>query len=829
MSSVLQEDQGAEGGLRPEVADFQQRMLGHLTHTVGKGKVTATERDWYHVAALTVRDLLVERWMESVRTVYANDHKRVYYLSLEFLFGRSLVNNLLASDCFDLCQAALADLGLDLDTLAAQEPEAALGNGGLGRLAACLLDSMASVGIPGYGYGIRYDYGMFAQYMGEDGQQLEMPDDWLRYGNKWEFSRPELTFPVQFYGRVEQTRDDQGAKQVRWLDTDEVSAMAYDQLVAGFGNGMVNSVRLWAARSQEFDLKVFNRGDYVDAVHQQQRAASLSRVLYPDDTTSEGKTLRLKQEYFFVSASLQDIIRRFHGTHDNLRMLPYKIAVQLNDTHPAIAVAELMRLLMDQHGFDWDEAWDTTVRTLSYTNHTLMPEALETWSVGLFEILLPRHLQIIYEINHRFLQDVRRRFPGDEDLVRRVSLIEDGGERRVRMAHLAFVGSHRVNGVARLHTSLMEAGTFADLHRVFPDRIVNQTNGITPRRWLNQCNRPLARLISETIGREWTTDLRALRRLEPFADDPAFRAAFRQVKRANKERLARLASERQGLSLNVDSLFDVQVKRMHEYKRQLLNLLQVIARYNRLRQTPSSDTVPRTVVFAGKAASGYATAKLIIRLINDVARTVNNDPDVAGRLKVLFLPNYNVSLAEVIIPAADVSQQISTAGTEASGTGNMKLALNGALTVGTRDGANIEIAEEVGEENLFFFGLSADQVKSVRAQGYDPWMYYDGNPVLRQVLDQVRDGAFSPGQPDLYRPIFDLLTGHGDHYLLLADFADYLACQDRVDALYRREDEWTRRAILNTARMGRFSSDLTVLGYAAEIWGLAPIPQAIGG
>ncbi len=829
MSSVLQEDQGAEGGLRPEVADFQQRMLGHLTHTVGKGKVTATERDWYHVAALTVRDLLVERWMESVRTVYANDHKRVYYLSLEFLFGRSLVNNLLASDCFDLCQAALADLGLDLDTLAAQEPEAALGNGGLGRLAACLLDSMASVGIPGYGYGIRYDYGMFAQYMGEDGQQLEMPDDWLRYGNKWEFSRPELTFPVQFYGRVEQTRDNQGAKQVRWLDTDEVSAMAYDQLVAGFGNGMVNSVRLWAARSQEFDLKVFNRGDYVDAVHQQQRAASLSRVLYPDDTTSEGKTLRLKQEYFFVSASLQDIIRRFHSTHDNLRMLPYKIAVQLNDTHPAIAVAELMRLLMDQHGFDWDEAWDTTVRTLSYTNHTLMPEALETWPVGLFEILLPRHLQIIYEINHRFLQEVRRRFSGDEDLVRRVSLIEDGGERRVRMAHLAFVGSHRVNGVARLHTSLMEAGTFADLHRVFPDRIVNQTNGITPRRWLNQCNRPLARLISETIGREWTTDLQALRRLEPFAEDPAFRAAFRQVKRDNKERLARLASERQGLSLNVDSLFDVQVKRMHEYKRQLLNLLQVIARFNRLRDEPASGIVPRTVVFAGKAASGYATAKLIIRLINDVARTINNDPDVAEKLKVLFLPNYNVSLAEVIIPAADVSQQISTAGTEASGTGNMKLALNGALTVGTRDGANIEIAEEVGEDNLFFFGLSADQVKSVRAQGYDPWMHYDGNPVLRQVLDQIRDGAFSPGQPDLYRPIFDLLTGHGDHYLLLADFADYLACQGRVDALYRREDEWTRRAILNTARMGRFSSDLTVLGYAAEIWGLAPIPQAIGG
>ena len=829
MSSVLQEDQGAGPDLPPEVADFQHRMMAHLTHTVGKGRVTATDRDWYHIAALTVRDLLVERWMESVRTVYANDHKRVYYLSLEFLFGRSLVNNLLASDCLELCRAALADLGLDLDTIAAQEPEAALGNGGLGRLAACLLDSMASVGIPGYGYGIRYDYGMFAQYLGEDGQQLEMPDDWLRYGNKWEFSRPELTFPVRFYGRVEQARDDRGAKQVRWLDTDEVSAMAYDQLVAGFGNGMVNSVRLWAARSQEFDLKVFNRGDYVDAVHQQQRAASLSRVLYPDDTTSEGKILRLKQEYFFVSASLQDIIRRFRSTHDDLRMLPYKIAVQLNDTHPALAVAELMRLLVDEHGFSWDEAWDTTVRTLSYTNHTLMPEALETWPVSLFEILLPRHLQIIYEINHQFLEDVRQQFPGDDDLVRRVSLIDDGGERRLRMAHLAFVGSHRVNGVAQLHTSLMKAGTFADLHRVFPDRIVNQTNGITPRRWLNQCNRPLAHLISETIGVDWTKDLQALRRLEPCADDPAFRAAFRQVKRGNKEKLARLSAQRQGLSLNIDSLFDVQVKRMHEYKRQLLNLLQVIARYNRLREAPSLDAVPRTVVFAGKAASGYATAKLIIRLINDVARTVNTDPDIAGALKVLFLPNYNVSLAEAIIPAADVSQQISTAGTEASGTGNMKLALNGALTVGTRDGANIEIAQEVGEDNVFFFGLSADEVKSVRTQGYDPWMYYDGNPVLRKVLDQIRDGAFSPGQPDLYRPVFDLLTDHGDHYLLLADFADYLACQDRVDALYRREDDWTRCAILNTARMGRFSSDLTVLGYAAEVWGLEPIPLAIGG
>ncbi|MCB9949254.1 MAG: glycogen/starch/alpha-glucan phosphorylase [Rhodospirillaceae bacterium] len=829
MSSVLEHDPGQDESRQAQVVDFQKRMLSHLTHTVGKGKITATERDWYHVAALTVRDLLVERWMESVRTVYANDYKRVYYLSLEFLLGRSLVNNLLASDRFDICREAMGDLGLDVDVIAAQEPEAALGNGGLGRLAACLLDSMAAVGIPGYGYGIRYDYGMFSQYIGEDGQQLEMPDDWLRYGNRWEFPRPELTFPVRFYGRVEQTSDERGRRQVRWLDTDEVSAMAYDQLVAGYGRGMVNNIRLWAARSLEFDLKVFNRGDYIDAVRQQQRAASLSRVLYPDDSTFDGKTLRLKQEYFFVSASLQDIVRRFRSTHENLQMLPYKVAIQLNDTHPAIAVAELMRILMDDSGLEWPEAWDITVRTFSYTNHTLMPEALETWPVSLFEVLLPRHLQIIYEINYQFLDEVRRRFPGDHDLIRRVSLIDEGGERRVRMAHLAFVGSHRVNGVAQLHTTLMKSGTFADLHRIFPQRIVNQTNGITPRRWLNQCNRPLAQLITDKIGHGWARDLRELRRLERFADDPEFRKAFRQVKRRNKERLAQVAAGRLGLAIDPDSLFDVQVKRIHEYKRQLLNVLHVIARYNRLKADPSGGLVPRTVVFAGKAASGYAMAKLIIRLVNDVAERINNDPAVGDRLKVMFLPNYNVSLAEIIIPAADVSQQISTAGTEASGTGNMKLALNGALTVGTRDGANIEIADEVGEDNVFFFGLTADQVGAMRAQQYDPWMYYEGNPVLRQVLDQIRDGAFSSGERTLYRPIFDLLTRHGDHYLLLADFADYLACQGRVDALYRQEEEWTRRAILNTVRMGRFSSDLTVQGYAAEIWGLEPIPLPVGG
>ena len=812
--------------LSAEAAAFRRKLLGHLTHTIGKGQITATERDWYNVAALTVRDALAERWMETLRQVYAHDGKRVYYLSLEFLLGRSLIRNLLVLGQLDICREALADLGVDLDRVAEREPEAALGNGGLGRLAACLVDSMATVGLPGYGYGIRYDYGMFAQHIGEDGQQREMPDDWLRYGNRWEFSRPELTFTVRFGGRVESAVDADGAPCRRWVDCEAVSAMAYDQLMAGSGNGMVNNIRLWASRSSEFNLSVFNQGNYVDAVGEQQRAASLSRVLYPDDSRAEGRALRLKQEYFFVSASLQDILRRFAKHHPDLGLLPQKVAIQLNDTHPAVAVAELMRLLTDDYGLDWAPAWEITVATFSYTNHTLMPEALERWPVSLFAEILPRHLEIIFEINHRFLDDVRTRFPGDGDLIRRLSLIEEGYERHVRMAHLAFVGSHRVNGVARLHTELMKTGTFADLHRVLPGRIVNETNGIAPRRWLNQANRPLAALITRHVGDGWVADLPQLAGLEPAATgDPAFRAEFAEIKRQNKVRLARVIAETHNVAADPDSLFDVQVKRIHEYKRQLLNALGIVARYVRLREGRGDDLVPRTSIFAGKAAPGYATAKLIIRFINDMARTINADPIAGERLRVVFLANYNVSLAEVVMPAAELSEQISTAGTEASGTGNMKLALNGALTIGTRDGANIEIAEEVGEDNLFFFGLTADEVAAHRDRGYRPADTIRAEPELAHALDLIAGGHFSPGDRDRYRPLVDLLTRFGDHYLLTADFADYLACQGRVETLYRDADAWTAKAVLNTARMGRFSSDLTIRGYARDIWGVAPLPE----
>lgn len=799
------------------VAEFKERVQNHLSRTVGKGAVAATERDWYDATAYAVRDLVAEKWVESAGSHYEQDVKRVYYLSVEFLLGRSLIRNLLSTGYYDACREAFDDMGLDLERIAAQEPEAALGNGGLGRLAACLVGSMASLGVPGYGYGIRYDYGMFSQYI-ENGEQREMPDDWLRFGNRWEFARPQFTFPVKFYGRVIQFRDERGTLRNAWVDTQDVSAMAYDQLLTGYKCWTVSNVRLWAARSQEFDLMSFNRGDYLDAVRDQAMAGSLSRVLYPDDTSYSGKTLRLQQEYFFVSASLQDILRRYSSTHPSFDEFADKVAIQLNDTHPAIAVAELMRLFVDIYELEWAKAWDITVNTFAYTNHTLMPEALETWQVSLFEVLLPRHLQIIYEINFRFLEEVRHRHPGDFDLVRRLSLIDEDGERRIRMAHLAFVGSHKINGVAALHTELMKSGTFKDLHEYFPDRIVNKTNGITPRRWLNQANRPLSRLITERIGDSWLANLDEVRALEPLADDAGFREEFRLAKRQNKERLARYVRERLGVEISLDAMYDVQVKRMHEYKRQLLNLLHVVTLYNRLRSGHAQEAASRVVIFAGKAAPAYLIAKQIIRLINDVGDVINNDPAIGNRLKVLFLPNYNVSQAEVAMPAADLSEQISTAGTEASGTGNMKFALNGALTIGTRDGANIEIGEEVGEDNIFFFGLTADQVEQLRWNGYDPWSYYHNHAELRQVLDMINGGYFSPRQEDRYREIFDLLTVGGDHFMLMADYEAYIACQERVDAEFRDPDLWWRKAILNTARMGKFSSDRTVLDYASGIW-----------
>jgi starch phosphorylase len=798
----------------------------HLTYTVSKTPPTATDRDWFEVTAHAIRDRMVERWMETMQRYYRSDAKRVYYLSLEFLVGRALSNAALNLDIQDECKQALHALGKEYEAVCEVEFDAALGNGGLGRLAACFLDSMATLGLPGYGYGIRYEYGMFRQGI-EDGCQVEHPDNWLRYGNPWEFPRPEVLFPVQFYGKVVEYRHGNEPTRYHWVDTDEVMAMAYDTPVPGYGGHTVNNMRLWAAKSsRDFDLRYFNQGNYIQAVADKNESENLSKVLYPDDSTEMGRELRLKQQYFFVSASLQDILFRYQKHHDTWDALPDKVAIQLNDTHPSIAIAEMMRLLVDIHHQPWDYAWDLTTRVFSYTNHTLMPEALETWPVALFEHILPRHLQIIYEINHRFLQEVMRHFPGNPDLLRRMSLIDEDHGRRVRMAHLAIVGSHTVNGVAALHTELMKNTIFADFNRLSPGKIVNMTNGVTPRRWLNQANPGLTALITSRIGKDWVTDLDQLAKLRPHAEDAEFRKEFRAVKRANKTRLASLIHERLKIEVDPDTLFDVQVKRIHEYKRQLLNVLHIVTLYNRIRmETTRTDFVPRTVIIAGKAAPGYAMAKRIIRLINNVADVVNHDPQVRGLLKVAFIPNYDVSNAERIIPAADLSEQISTAGTEASGTGNMKLALNGALTIGTLDGANIEIMEEVGKENFFLFGLTTPEVEELRHQGYNPWDYYHSNEELKLALDMIASGYFSPDEPQRFQPIVDALLRHGDHYLLLADYASYVACQDQVSALFRDPEEWSRRAILNVAGMGRFSSDRTIREYAERIWHIAPLKE----
>lgn len=804
-------------------ASHRPSLSSHLTYTVGKDAITATTRDWYSATAYATRDHLIGRWMETMRAYYERDAKRVYYLSMEFLMGRTLMNAMLNLGIEPDCRAALESQGINLDSIREVEPDAALGNGGLGRLAACFLDSMATLQIPGYGYGIRYEYGMFSQHI-EHGQQVEHPDNWLRYSNPWEFARPEVLYHVKFHGRVVEYNDEHGLRRHSWVDTDDVMAMAHDTPIPGYGNRTANNMRLWAAKaSRDFDLGYFNEGNYIKAVEDKNQSENLSKVLYPDDTTAMGRELRLKQQYFFVCASLQDILYRYNKFHKTFEALPDKVAIQLNDTHPSIAVAELMRMLVDIHHLDWDKAWDITRRTFAYTNHTLMPEALETWPVSLFENVLPRHLQIIYEINHRFLRDVMHRYPGDNDLLRRVSIIGEEGGRRVRMAHLAMVGSHKVNGVAAIHTELMKQTIFSDFHMLYPDRIVNMTNGITPRRWLNQANRGLSALITSKIGDGWTKNLSELKKLEPYADDAQFCADFAEVKLANKRRLAALVQERLGLHVSTNALFDVQIKRIHEYKRQLLNVLHVITLYNRIRH--GADTVPRVVLFGGKAAPGYVMAKRIIRLINDVADIVNNDPRVGDKLKIAFVPNYDVSTAEVMIPAADLSEQISTAGTEASGTGNMKMALNGALTIGTLDGANIEIKNEVGDDNIFIFGLTTEGVDSVRAQGYRSREYYESNAELREVIDMIATGYFSPDEADRYQAVVDVLL-NSDHYLLLADYASYIAAHDAVDVAYRDQKSWVRKAIINVANMGKFSSDRTIAQYAKEIWNAVPIDPA---
>ncbi len=795
----------------------------HLIYTSSKYHTDATTHDWFQIAALTVRDRLVERWMETMQRYYDYDAKRTYYLSLEFLVGRTLSNAMLNLGIAEQCKAALYELGQEFETIAEVEADAALGNGGLGRLAACFLDSMATLNLPCYGYGIRYEYGMFRQSI-ENGMQMEHPDNWLRYGNPWEFPRPELLYPVKFFGHVVEYKHEDGVLRHHWVDTDDVMAMAYDTPVPGYGGKTVNNMRLWAAKSsRDFDLRYFNQGNYIQAVADKNESENLSKVLYPNDTTEVGRELRLKQQYFFVSASLQDMLFRYKKSHEGWEELPDKIAVQLNDTHPSIAIAEMMRLLVDVHHRTWEVAWDLTTRIFSYTNHTLMPEALETWQVAMFESMLPRHLQIIYEINHRFLQQVMHEFPGDSDLLQRLSIIDDRGERRVRMSHLAIVGSHAVNGVAALHTELMKRTIFADFERVMPGKIINITNGVTPRRWLNQANPGLAGLITDYIGKEWLTDLDQLQKLREFASDETFQQRFHAIKQANKERLAGLIRQRLCVEVNPASLFDIQIKRMHEYKRQLLNVLHVITLYNRIRSGACPDVVPRVVIIAGKAAPGYVMAKLIIRLINDVADIVNNDHQIGDRLKLIFIPNYDVSNAEFIVPAADLSEQISTVGTEASGTGNMKLALNGALTIGTLDGANIEIRDEVGADNFFLFGLTIEEVEAVRRKGYDPRSYYRNNAELKQALDMISSGFFCPDELARYQPIVDALLKQGDRYLLLADYASYVACQEKVGELYREPNEWTRRAIFNVAGMGKFSSDRSIQEYAERIWRVSPM------
>ena len=798
---------------------LRRAISNRLVYQVGKDLRSATQRDWLFAVVHAVRDRIIDSWRESLAQASDHDTKRVHYLSMEFLTGRALTNAMLAADIYEPIKQACSLLGADFDALIDLEPDAGLGNGGLGRLAACFLDSMATLGLSSMGYGIRYEYGMFAQRI-ENGQQVEEPDNWLNDGYPWEFMRPELSYTVRYGGRLVAQNGHSS-----WVDTENVIATAYDSGIPGYQMHSVITLRLWSARaSVGVNLDAFNRGDYIAAVEAKNLSENVSRVLYPDDRSEHGRELRLRQEYFFVSASLQDILRRHLKKHSGFTHLADKVAIHLNDTHPALAIPELMRLLIDEYQLTWAESWALCTRIFSYTNHTLMEEALETWPVDLLSRVLPRHMGIIFDINAQFLAEVHQRFPDDSAMMRRISLIEERGTRRVRMAHLSVLASHKINGVSALHSKLMVETIFADFALMYPNRFCNKTNGITPRRWLSQANPSLSSLIDNRIGPQWRANLDELSKLRDLADEPEFQNAFRLSKQHNKRRLADVIAKTPGVIIDPDSLFDVQVKRMHEYKRQLLNVLHVITRYHRILAQPNANWVPRTVIFAGKAASAYFMAKLVIRLINDVARVVNNDPRIGTLLRVVFIPNYRVSLAEVIIPAANLSEQISTAGTEASGTGNMKFALNGALTIGTWDGANIEMAEQIGLDNFFIFGNRTEKVAELRSAGYQPRTYYDSNFDLKHAIDRLADGEFSPEEPHRYQDIVNTLL-ESDHYQLLADYADYVATQDRVDALYRRPTDWTRCAIMNVAGMGYFSSDRTIGEYAREIWGIAPVGQ----
>ena len=798
-------------------------ILRHICFTLGNDPDKPNKFSAYMGLAHSVRDRLIDNWIKTQRALYDTLAKRVYFLSLEFLPGRFLKNYLISLQMEEEARRTMADMGFDLDELEEEEWDAGLGNGGLGRLASCYMDSIACRDLPGYGYGIRYDFGIFHQII-ENGYQREQSDNWLRRGNPWEIQRRDNLQPVKFFGRTETFRDENGRLCYRWVDCEVVMAMACDILIPGYGDSYVTNMRLWAAQSsREFNLEHFNQGDYIGAVQSKVMSENISKVLYPSDEKASGKELRLKQQYFFVSATMYDILRRYKKMNRGFADFPNFIAIQMNDTHPSIAVPELMRILMDEEGLGWDDAWSICEHTFAYTNHTVLPEALETWPVDLLGNLLPRHMQIIYEINSRFLDAVRKRFPEEPGLPAQVSIISEGQVKHVRMAHLAIVGSHSVNGVAALHSDILKHQLFKPFDQCFPQRICNVTNGITPRRWLYQANPLLAELISSVIGPEWICDLDQLKKLEPLAEDPAFREKWMGVKRDNKKRLARYALRKIGLGINPDTLFDVQVKRMHEYKRQLLNLLHVITLFNRIKAAPKVIVVPRTVIFAGKAAPAYHQAKLIIKLINSVANTINSDPVVQGRLRVVFLPNYCVSQAEKIIPAADLSEQISTAGMEASGTGNMKMALNGALTIGTLDGANIEIMEAVGRKNIFIFGLTAEEVAAQRREGYNPLHFYHEDQELRKAIDMIATGYFSPQEPSLFGPVISALLERGDYYYLLADFRSFVKTQESVSKLFAAPDQWARRSILNTARMGIFSSDRSILEYAAKIWHIQPL------
>jgi glycogen phosphorylase len=807
----------------PRTYSLSNQFAEHMEFELVKDRITATGDDAYFALSLAVRDRLVRRWLRSQNQYYEHDVKRVYYLSLEYLMGRLLGNALINMGLYDECYRILKEDGYSLEEIRDFEKDMGLGNGGLGRLAACYLDSMATLELPAFGYGIRYEYGIFEQEI-ENGYQIEYADSWLMGGNPWDIMRRELSFKVKFYGRVERTENPDGTYSFKWVDTEDVQALAYDVPIPGYKNNTVNNLRLWQAKaSKDFSFKDFNVGNYVAAVANKNDSETISKVLYPNDSYVEGKFLRLKQQYFFVSATLQDIIRKYKVSHDSFDKFAEKTAIQLNDTHPVIAIPELMRIFIDEEKLGWKKAWEITSHTFAYTNHTVVPEALEEWSVNLFGELLPRHLQIVYEINRRFIEEVKKNYTTDDSIISKLSIVSDNNGGSVRMANLAIVGSFAVNGVAALHTQILKKRIFPHFNKIYPNKFINITNGITPRRWLKTANPFLSKIISEKIGEDWIVNLDELRKLEQFIEDKEFHESWRSAKWLNKQLLIDYIEKDQDIKINPEAMVDVQIKRFHEYKRQLLNVLHVITLYNRIKNNPRIKIVPRTIIFGGKAAPAYHMAKLIIKLINSVGKIVNNDKDVGNKLKVVFLKNYSVTLAEKIIPASELSEQISMAGLEASGTGNMKFALNGALTIGTMDGANIEIKEEVGDENIFIFGLLADEVIKLKENGYNARKYYEANSDLKRVIDMIATDYFNKDEPGIFKPILDSLL-NDDNYCLFADYQSYVDMQDEVSKVYQDVDEWTRRSIYNVARIGKFSSDRSVKEYADNIWKVKPTP-----